>query len=356
MKAYRIQKFGEPLTNETLADPVPKGKEVLVSVRACGLCHSDLHFHEGHINLGGGAQIPLTALGADLPMTLGHEIFGYITDFGPDAELAEADRGRPIIVYPWIGCGNCSACREGADNACARPENLGFQRPGGYGDKVVVRDQKYLVDARDINPDIAGIYACSGLTSYSALKKLPNRAGWTAIVGLGGVGLMALAVAKGIGFENVLALDIDETRLELARSEYGADLAMNSTDPELAEKAAKNTGGLDGVADFVGSEQTATLAAGLLANRGTYIDVGLFGGELRISLALMAERQLTYRGSYAGTLDELRELLHYVRAGKIRPIPITTAPFDEINDGLVALRASRIQGRRVYLHQNPPDI
>jgi D-arabinose 1-dehydrogenase-like Zn-dependent alcohol dehydrogenase len=350
MKAYRIQQFGKPMSEEVLPDPTPVEKQVMVKVHACGLCHSDLHFQEGHLNLGGGAHLPLQAVGANLPLTLGHEIYGHILDYGPEAGLTEDDRGRPVIVYPWIGCGECEACRNGLDNACSAPQNLGLQRPGGFGEKVVVRDPKFLVDAQGVDASTGGIYACAGLTSYSALKKVPNRAGWTAIIGMGGVGLMGLAVAKGIGFEKVLAIDISDERLTLAQTEYGADLVANSQSGDITPAILKKTGGINAVVDFVGSEQTAALALGLLSSGGTYVNVGLFGGELRIPLPVLNLRQLAIHGSFVGTVTEMRELIDYVRAGKIKPIPIATAPIGSVNDRLAELLAGKVQGRQVLVH------
>ncbi len=354
MQSYQLKEFGGQIAEEIFADPVPTATEVIVRVHACGLCHSDVHFHNGHINLGGDAKLPLEAAGAKLPLTLGHEIFGYIQAFGPLAKLTAKDIGRPVIVYPWIGCGECAPCKAGLDNACIEtPQNLGLQRPGGYGDKVVVRDEKYLVDATGIDPTIGGIYACSGLTSYSALQKVPANRGWVGIIGMGGVGLMGLSIAKGTGFEKVVAIDIDDDRLALAHDEYRADLVVNSTKAQATSNLLAATGGLTAIIDFVGSDQTSKLAFEVLAPGGTYVNVGLFGGELRIPLAVLSLRQFTIRGSYVGSLGELKDLVDHVREGNIRPIPVTTAPFNEtnVNDGLAALRAGKIKGRRVLFHE-----
>ncbi|MBB3458288.1 D-arabinose 1-dehydrogenase-like Zn-dependent alcohol dehydrogenase [Rhizobium sp. BK313] len=349
MKAFRVKEFGKPVVEEILPDPVPTGKQVVVRVHSCGLCHSDVHFQEGYINLGGGGRLPLEAAGAHLPLTMGHEIYGYISDFGPQSGLQEADRNRPVIVYPWIGCGECDACQAGYDNACTRPQNLGLQRPGGYADKVVVRDAKFLIDATGIDATIGGVYACSGLTSYSALRKVPTRQGWVGIIGMGGVGLMGLSIAKGIGFEKVAAIDINNSRLELAQNEFGADLVANSQSPDAATVVLDQTGGLQAIVDFVGSDQTCALAMGLLAPGGTYVNVGLFGGQLRLPLAVLSLKQLTIRGSYVGSLAELHELIEHVRAGNIKPIPVTSRPFSTLNEGLAALQSGLVQGRQVLV-------
>ncbi|MBT9470213.1 MAG: zinc-binding dehydrogenase [Pseudomonadota bacterium] len=352
MKAYQVVEFGAPILANEVADPSPSASQVVVKVASCGLCHSDLHFHEGHLSLGGGQKLPLPAIGAPTPLTMGHEIFGHIAAYGPDAGLSQTDIGRSVIVYPWIGCGGCQACLDGRDNECAKPENLGLHRSGGHAEKVVVRDPKFLIDASGIDPDMAGVYACSGLTAYSALAKLPRKSGWVAIVGVGGVGLMALALAKAMGFEKVVAVDVDDAKLRLATESYGADLAINSRSEDAIEVLKAKTGGVSGVIDFVGADATVQLALGSLINAGVYVAVGLFGGTLQVPVAALASRQLTLRGSFVGTPAELRDLIDLVRKGDVKPIPFRRAPISEINADMAALSAGKIQGRVVHFHAN----
>ena len=107
VKAQTVVEFGAPLEERVSELPPPTGREVLVRVHSCGLSHTDLHFHEGHLNLGGGNFLPLPELGVKPPFVLGHEPFGEIVAFGPDTGLTAADVGRSVIVYPWIGCGYC---------------------------------------------------------------------------------------------------------------------------------------------------------------------------------------------------------------------------------------------------------
>ncbi|HLE99594.1 MAG TPA: alcohol dehydrogenase catalytic domain-containing protein, partial [Gaiellaceae bacterium] len=214
MKAYLLEEFGADLVERELEDPVPAGREVLIRALSSGLCHSDLHFHEGFIDLGGGQHLDVENIGIHLPTALGHEVYGRIEDFGPESGLTADDRERLVIVYPWLGCGECELCTSGRDNMCPAQNGIGVQQPGGYAEKIIVRDAKYLIDAAGIDPVLAGSYACSGLTAYSALEKLgPIQDEWIAIIGLGGVGLMALAIAKGTGFGKVVAIDIDDAKL-----------------------------------------------------------------------------------------------------------------------------------------------
>ena len=350
MKAYLLEEFGADLVERELDDPTPTGGEVLVRVISSGLCHSDLHFHEGFMDLGGGERLPMDAIGMTLPTALGHEVYGRIEDFGPDAGLTDDDRGRLVIVYPWLGCGECDFCTSGRDNMCPAPQQIGVTRPGGYAEKIVVRDARFLVDAAGVDATLAGSYACSGLTAYSALKKLgPMQDRWIGIIGLGGVGLMAVAVAKGIGFEQVVAIDIDDEKLKTAAG-YGADRTFNAKGGDVVEAVIADVGHLAGVVDFVGSSDTVLQAAGLLEGGGVSVTVGLFGGELRFPLPALAVRQLQFRGSFTGTLGELEELLGFVRQGRIEPIPARRVPFSAVNESMRELRAGQVSGRVVLTH------
>ncbi len=352
MKAYVIEEFGKPLQAREFDDPTPTGKEVLVRVRYAGLCHSDLHFHDGYFQLGTEQRLPVEAIGLQLPHAVGHEIYGEIEDFGPEAGLSDADKGKPVIVYPWLGCGDCPACNSGNDNMCPTPHQIGVNSFGGHAEKVIVREPKFAVDAEGIDPVMAGLYACSGLTSYSSLKKLgPIQDRWLAIVGLGGVGMMALAVAKGMGFQKVVVVDIDDEKLKTAVDEYGADKAFNGkTEGVVDQIKAETGGGAAGVVDYVGSDQSMATGTGALAPTGVYVSVGLFGGSLHFPLVPMAVMQFVFRGSFVGTLGELEEVIGLVRQGKIKPIPTRAVPFTEVNDSIEQLRAGKVIGRVVLTH------
>jgi D-arabinose 1-dehydrogenase-like Zn-dependent alcohol dehydrogenase len=356
MRAFQVIEFGAPLSARVLADPLPGAREVVVDVASCGLCHTDVNLQQGHLSLGGDQKMPVAMLGIQAPVTLGHEIYGHIAAFGQESGLTPAGIGRPVVVYPWIGCGHCEACLADRDNECPTPEMLGMQRPGGHGEKVVVRDQKFLVDAEGLDPHYAGIFACSGLTAYAALGKIIRREGPIGIIGMGGLGLMALAIAKGTQFGKIAAIDIDPAKLSLATTSYGADFNFDSRAKDIGDQIQRATGGLIGIVDFVGSEQTSSLALSVLRTGGTYVNVGLFGGVLQVPLASIIPRQLVLRSSYVGTPQELRDLLGHVRAGKIKPIPIQNEPIEKINDGLERLRAGQVTGRIVHAHHAQADV
>ena len=133
-----------------------------------------------------------------LPFTMGHEVVGEVLSVGPEAEgVAVGDRR---IVYPWIGCGQCPECRRGEELMCLQPRIVGTWRPGGYSDRVIVPDARYLVPFDGVAEEVAATYACSGVTAYSAIRKAaiarPDQA--LLLIGAGGVGLQALSIARAV--------------------------------------------------------------------------------------------------------------------------------------------------------------
>lgn len=348
MLSYALVEFGKPLQAIERPDPEPTGTEVLLRVRRCGVCHSDIHIAEGFFDLGESGKFYMTDRGMKLPVTLGHEILGEVVKGGPEA--GEVPIGRTMLVNPWIGCGKCRACLEERDNDCTQMRSLGVYRDGGYATHVIVPHPKYLIDVEGLDPDIVAPYACSGLTVYSALKKaLPVREDeWLAIMGAGGLGLSAVTIAKAMGAPNVISVDIDDAKLEAAR-ELGADRTLNPKAHEdpLDELRRLAEGRLFAAVDTVGSGATSSLAIHALHKTGRYVVVGLYGGTLKVPLPYLPQRTLTLRGSYVGSNAELRELIDLVKTGRVKPIPVATRPLAEAERTLRDLAEGRIVGRVV---------
>jgi hypothetical protein len=173
VKSYQIIDFGRPLAGVDLPDPKPSDDEVVIAVKAAGVCHSDLHLWEGGFDLGGGRRLTLKDRGVQLPLTLGHETAGEILSVGPN--VTDRQVGEMCLIDPWIGCGACPVCRDGNENLCMKPRCLGIHCDGGYSDKLVVPHSKYLLPLKGLDPVAAAPLACSGVTTYSALKKLVHR-------------------------------------------------------------------------------------------------------------------------------------------------------------------------------------
>jgi alcohol dehydrogenase, propanol-preferring len=337
--------YGEPLC-ETVAElGKPRGSEVLVRVECCGVCHSDLHIQDGYFDLGGGRQLDITK-GRALPFTLGHEIAGIVEAAGEQADGAAV--GDRVAVYPWIGCGKCAACRAGNENLCSDHRHLGVAVDGGYATHVLVPHPRYLLDYAPLSPFFAGPLMCSGLTAYAPLKRLAahGKDGPVLLIGLGGVGMMGLAIARVLFNQAPLVADIDAEKRAAALA-AGAAQAFDPSDHEARRAIMAATGGLLAVCDFVGSDKSLQFATSVLARGGKVMVTGLLGGNFSIPAAMIPIKAMTIEGSITGTLAEARELIDLARTGKLATIPTHDRPLKDAQASLAALRAGQVVGRTV---------
>jgi D-arabinose 1-dehydrogenase-like Zn-dependent alcohol dehydrogenase len=346
MLSQAIVEFGSPLKEIETPTPTPKGTEILIKTAHAGVCHSDVHIHDGYFDLGGGNKLPMGGL--KLPHTLGHEIEGEVVAVGPDVKGVKV--GDHYAAYPWIGCGECAACKRNEENLCLRPRQLGCSAgvPGGYATHVIVPHPKYLLDYGKTNPALAAAYMCSGLTAFGAMKKVGKlgEGDEVVVLGCGGVGMMGIQFAKALFGKGPIAADIDEGRLEAAKK-AGAKATYNSKDPANAKKLMADTGGAFAVVDFVGSESSFAFANSIVRKGGKIIIVGLFGGAMGMPLPMFPLRALSIVGSFVGSLPEAEEMMEIVRAGKVDPIPYTERPLAQAGQTLSDLRAGKITGRVV---------
>jgi alcohol dehydrogenase len=309
------------------------------------VCHSDLHLQDGYFALGGDKRLDITKDRA-LPFTLGHEIAGTIEAAGPQAHAAVV--GSRVAVYPWIGCGTCAACRAGDENLCSAHRHLGIAVDGGYASHVMVPHPRYLLDYAPLSASFAGPLMCSGLTAYAALKRIADRAerGPVLLVGLGGVGMMGLALARAMFRTPLIVADIDADKRSAALG-AGAAQAFDPSDPQARRALMTSTGGVLAACDFVGSEKSLQFSTGVLARGGKVVVTGLLGGNFSIAAAMIPIKAMTIEGTLTGTLAEARELLDLARAAKIAPIPTHTRPFGDAQAALDDLRGGRVVGRSV---------
>ena len=344
MISYQTTTFGAPLIEVESKTPEPQGTEVLIKTMACGVCHSDIHMHEGVFDLGGGKQLEVGREG----MVLGHEIFGEVIAVGPDAEDAEIGDRR--VVFPWIGCGECAACERGDEQLCTPGCALGIAHAGGFADHVLVPHSRYLFDKGDVPDSLAATYACSGLTAYGALKKIGElREGDDiVIIGAGGVGMMAIQIARALGMDPIV-VDIDEDKLTAVRA-LGVNRVYNSSELQTAKEIRKATGGAYAALDFVGAEASVSYGLSCLRKGGMLIVVGLYGGSLTIPIPFIPMNARIIQGSYVGGLEDMGELMAMVRQGKIAPIEITERPLREVNQALIDLKAGNVCGRQVLVN------
>jgi D-arabinose 1-dehydrogenase-like Zn-dependent alcohol dehydrogenase len=349
MRSFQVCECGAPLRAAEHATPEPAGSEVLLKVLAAGVCHSDLHISDGYFELGGGKRLTLAERGIKLPLTMGHETVGEVMAVGPDVRGVKIGERR--LVHPWMGCGECAVCRCGDEQLCRTPGSLGVFRAGGYSDHVLVPHARYLFDIGDLPTAAAAPLACSGVTTYGALKKVGPVLVHEPIVviGAGGLGLMCLALHKAMGGQAAIVIDIDPVKREAA-SKGGARLVVDGKAPDAAEQVVAATGGgAWAVIDLVGSSATARLGMDSLIKGGKLIVVGLYGGDITVSLPVFPLRAMTLQGSYVGSLPEMAELLELVRRTGVPPIPVATRPLSEVNAALADLRAGNVVGRVVLV-------
>jgi alcohol dehydrogenase/propanol-preferring alcohol dehydrogenase len=348
MRSYKLTQFNAPLTEVIESPPAPTGTQVLLRVKACGVCHSDLHLADGYTDLGGGRKVDLAPI-LNLPRILGHEIVGVVEEFGPHATGIRVGDRR--LAYAWTGCGRCAPCRAGDENLCAKAANLGVHRDGGFSNFLLVDHPKYLVEFDPLPEPFAATLGCSGLTAFNALKKAApvDAENPLAIIGAGGLGLAAVNLARAVYGVGPIVADVDTSKRQAAL-DAGASAAIDPVDADAVKSLMKETGGFFSVIDFVGAPSSAALGLSLLRKGGRMFVVGLFGGSLEIPLPSLPARAISVVGVYTGSLNDFRELLALARAGKVKPLPIETRPPDMAQRTLDDLRAGRIRGRAVLVH------
>ena len=352
MKSFKVTDFNAPLQEVDAPTPQPQGTQVLIKVKAAGVCHSDLHIWEGGYDLGHGRKpLSLKDRGVSLPRTMGHETVGEVLAFGPDVtavDKGDLKIGDVALVYPWLGCGKCEVCLAGEENMCLKPYSLGVHCDGGYADHMIVPNPKYLLNLKGLDPVTAAPYACSGVTTYSALKKVEADLNTPIVIfGAGGLGLMALSLLQAMGGRGAIVVDIDARKREAAEK-AGALATVDGGAPDALEQLAQKAGGpIRAVIDLVGNAKTTQLGFDCLTKGGKLVIVGLFGGGATFALPLIPIKAITIQGSYVGNLRETKELLDLVRAKKISPIPVTQMPLTKSNEALVDLQKGRLVGRAV---------
>eukprot|EP00942_MAST-04A_sp_MAST-4A-sp1_P010517 g10517.t1 len=333
LRTHAVVEFGEPLQIVEQPLPLPMGEEVLVRTTYAGMCHSELHLWEGYFDTGGGNKLPLNT---PRPHTLGHEIEGEVIAMGPDVPKGMFTKGKSYAVFPCIY--------------------------GGYGSHSLVPSYRYLIDYEGALPEGLGcVYMCSGLTAFSALKKVQRHPGIVnakdvLVLGLGGLGFQGLGFALPMLGGPCLAADIDESKLKAAQK-YGVT-TFNSLDKDVVKqiKAASFDGtGIGAVVDFVGNAATYALGNAVLRKGGKQVIVGLFGGDMATPLGVLQFplQARSLEGSFVGSYEEAKEMMDVLRQGKTTVVPHHFQSIHTVNQSLLDLKAGKIIGRRIFKHDWP---
>ena len=334
MKAAVVRAFGEPLVIENVPIPVPGPGEILVKVKACGVCHTDLHAASG--------DWPVKPVPPFIP---GHEVAGVVAALGPD--VTDFKLGDAVGVA-WLhdACMRCEYCETGWETLCEHQHNTGYSVNGGFAEYVVA--SAAFVARLPAGVDFAAIapILCAGVTTYKGLKETEARPGeWVVISGIGGLGHVAVQYAKAMGLK-VVAIDIAEDKLKLARA-AGADYAVNALSADAVDSVLRDTGGgAHGV--LVTAVSTAAFAQALkmVRRKGTVSLVGLPPGEFPTPIFDVVLKRITVRGSIVGTRRDLDEAIAFAMEGKVRS-EITKAPLADINAIFDRMKSGKIDGRMV---------
>lgn len=340
MKAARLYDYGQSLVIEEVPTPEIGDGEVLVKVEGAGFCHSDLHILDGEIRI-----LP------KLPQILGHENAGVVAKVGRGVTAVK--EGDPVAVYGGWGCGYCRQCITGHEQLCIQPQWVGLSEyDGGYAEYLRVPSERYLVKLSKLAPREAAPLADAALTPYRAVKRaLPylHPDGYALVVGIGGLGQFGVKLLRALSGIRIIAVDIDDAKLELAR-QHGADVTFNSkTQPDLAQAILDLTGGegVQAAFDFVGSDATLALCIGTTASGGKVTQLGLAGGATHIKPLENSRFEVLYECTLWGNIQELREVIALVESGRVSPIPLEFYPLEAINEVAAKLKAGQIKGRAV---------
>ena len=334
MKAAVVRAFGQPLTIEDIPIPRPGPGEVLVKVVACGVCHTDLHAADG--------DWPVRPTPPFVP---GHEAAGIVVELGAGVtELKEGD----AVGVAWLhdACMRCEYCETGWETLCAHQHNTGYSCDGGFAEYVIASAPFVGRLPKDVDFHAIAPILCAGVTTYKGLKETEARPGeWVAISGIGGLGHVAIQYAKAMGL-HVVALDIAEDKLALARA-TGADIAIDARSPDAVAEVLKATGGgAHGVLVTAVSPPAFSQALKVVRRKGTVSLVGLPPGDFPTPIFDVVLKRVTVRGSIVGTRRDLDEALAFAAEGKVKA-EIRKAPLSAINTIFADLKAGRIEGRMV---------
>lgn len=335
MRAAVMQGFGQALALTDLPRPQPEADEVLIQVEACGVCHSDLHIIDG--------DTPGFKAGTKARLIPGHEVVGTVVARGADVtHLALGQR----VGVAWLhhACGQCEQCREGLENLCRKGTVTGMTVDGGYAEFMRAKASHALPIPEVLDSAEAAPLFCAGVTSYRALKNAGVKAGQrVAVVGVGGLGHLAVQIAKAFGAE-VIALDVAEDKLAKAR-ELGADHAFDARAPETP-KAIRALGGAHVVVVTSAARAAYDLAMKCLRPAGTLSVVGLPPEPLSFVALQLVGGEYRIVGSAVGTREDLKATLELAASGRLR-CDHEVLPLAQVNDVLDRLRGGRFNGRMV---------
>jgi NAD+-dependent secondary alcohol dehydrogenase Adh1 len=327
--------YERPLELVDLPDPEPqRADEVLLRIGGAGVCATDLHAIDGLMG----------AAGVTVPRVLGHENAGWVQEVGDGVSTVAP--GDAVIVFPPHSCGLCLPCRRGLDMHCERHQFTGLTVDGGFAEYLVVPERSLIKLPDGVAPADIAPHADAGLTAYHAIRRVADRlvpSSTAVVIGIGGVGHIALQLVRELGSGRVIAVDTDARRRRLAQ-ELGADEVV---DGAAAVRELTGGRGADVVFDFVGTDATHAAGVEMLGRFGVFAIVG-YGGTLSIPTGMMVGEEKGAFASLVGTWPDLYEIVQLHATGRLT-LRSQTHSLDDINDVLDALREGEVTGRAVLV-------
>jgi alcohol dehydrogenase, propanol-preferring len=338
MKAARFFGAGTPLKIMDVEVPQISNKEVLVKVKAAGVCHTDLHFLDGTLKPWKGS----------LPMTLGHEISGEVVETGKGVKTFR--KQDHVVLNNGISCGKCIYCKSGRENLCNDLDQLGFTLDGGYAEYVKAPQAALVKLPKNIDYDEGSLLPCGVAACYHAMFDIANlKRGETLLVnGSGGLGLSAIQLANTVGAKTI-AVDVVDEKLETARK-LGAEV-VNANNQNVPESVKKITGGqgVDVALELVGASATMRNALSSLRKTGRYAILGYTKDILETNVLNLVIAETEIRGVVAYTKKDLLAVVRLAQQRKLKPIIGHKYGLEEINSALDSLRHGTIQGRSIIV-------
>jgi propanol-preferring alcohol dehydrogenase len=333
MKAVRLVAIGQPLEMQQVPVPELGETDALVRVKAAGICHSDVHYRAG--------VSPVKAL----PVTLGHEVAGIVERVGP--RVTNLKVGARVCLHYLVTCGDCNYCSSSHEQFCPTGQMLGKHRDGGYAEYIVVPARNAVSLPAEISFEVGAILMCSSSTSLHALRKARLQPGETvAVIGVGGLGMSAIQLARAMGALDVYAVDLNADKLKLAAHHGAIPVNSAQVDPVAKIRHLTHGRGVDVALEVVGLPQTQRQAVQALANLGRAVMVGIAAKSLEIdTYHELLGREAEVIGSDDHLLHELPLLIEYARRGILdlsdvvtRRVPLDAGVINRVMDDLEHFR------------------
>jgi propanol-preferring alcohol dehydrogenase len=335
MKAIRYHGPDQPFKLEQVATPEPGPGCVRVKITASAMCHTELHFLDGVLNL--GIQ----------PLTMGHEIVGRIDAAGPNTDTSRI--GERVIVYYYSGCGKCPFCLNGEEQICpSLRQEYGFISDGGYAEYIIIPERNAVPLPDNIDDINAAPIGCGVTTAVHSARLTDLKAGeWAVIYGAGAVGFGLIQLAKYYG-ARVIAIGRTPAKLKKA-AELGAQYCINANSTEVVSEVRKITDaqGADVIFECVGSKETMPLASQMLGRRGRLIFIGYTGPDFTVNPVQLIVFEQKIMGSVGASLGDLHTAVDLVSRGIINTVIDHTLPLEDFETAIRGMKSGKLVGKAV---------